>query len=66
MIRVLEGLIGLPSSVCGSKVMAMGGTLQVEVFLRFFGHLCLALDPNPLSHYFGSRFVRKLGRNPLL
>ena len=32
----------------------------------FFCHLYLALDSNPLSRYFGSRFVWKLRQNPRL
>jgi len=35
MIRVLEGLIGLPSSVCGSKVMVMGECYKWRCFCVF-------------------------------
>jgi len=49
-------------SVWGS----LEGLLQVGVFCFFCGHLYLALDPNPLGHYFGSRFFWKLGQNPRL
>jgi len=31
-----------------------------------FGYLYLALGSNPLGHYYGSRFFRKLGQNPRL
>jgi len=34
----------------------LGGTSQVEVFLHIFGHIYLALGPNPLTHSFGSSF----------
>ena len=29
-----------------------------------FGYIYLALGPNLLGHYYGSRFLRKLGQNP--
>jgi len=32
----------------------------------FFGHIYVALDPNPLRHYFGSSCFWKLGPNPRL
>ena len=41
-----------------------GGTAASGGVLAFFGHLYLALDHNPLGHYFGSRFSWKLGQNP--
>jgi len=31
-----------------------------------FGYIYLALGPNLLGHYYGSRFFRKLGQNPRL
>jgi len=31
-----------------------------------FGYIYLALGPNPLGHYYGSRFFRKLDQNPRL
>ena len=34
----------------------LGGTSQVGAFLRFIGHLYLALGPNQLTRYFGSSF----------
>ena len=43
-----------------------GGTAASWGVLPFFGHLYLALDHNPLGHYFGSRFFWKLGQNPRL
>ena len=33
-----------------------GGTSQVEVFLRYFGHICLALGSVPMGHFVYSRF----------
>jgi len=31
-----------------------------------FGYIYLALGPNLLGHYYGSRFIWKLGQNPRL
>jgi len=43
-----------------------GGTAASGDVFAFFGHIYLALDHNPLGHYFDSRFFWKLGQNPRL
>jgi len=43
-----------------------GETAASGGIFAFFGHLYLALDHNPLRHYFVSIFVWKLGHNPRL
>jgi len=43
-----------------------GDDVTRGVFWVFFGKFYLALSPNPISHYFGSTFFRKLGQNPHL
>ena len=41
----------------------LGGTSQVGVFLRYFGHLCLALGAIPMGHFLNSKCSWKLGQN---
>jgi len=43
-----------------------GDDITSRGVLGFFGQLYLALGPNPIIQYFGSRFFRKLGQNPHL
>jgi len=44
----------------------LGKTSQVGVFLRYFGHLFLALGAVPIGHFLDSKFSWKLGQNPRL
>jgi len=44
----------------------LGGTSQVGVFLRCFGHICLALGVVPMGHFLDSKFRWKLGQTPRL
>jgi len=45
------------------KIFVFGGNVTSR---GVFGYLYLALGPNSLGHYYGSRFFRKLGQNPRL
>jgi len=43
-----------------------GGDVTMRACFGNFGHLWLALGPNPLTHSIDSKFSCKLGQNPHL